>query len=54
MPGLLTPWPKHQLAGDDGIFADSFNFYHSIHRIHVEQAFGVFVKRWGIFWKPLQ
>ena len=54
IPGLLTPWSKYHLARDGGIFADSFNFYHSSHRIHVEQAFGVLVQRWGLLWKPLQ
>ena len=52
--GLLTPWPKSALVGESGVFADSFNFYHSSHRIHVEQAFGVFVQRSGLFWKPVQ
>jgi len=32
---------------------DSFNFYHSSLRMHIEQAFGVFVARSGILWKPL-
>lgn len=54
IPGLLTPWSKSELSGENGIYADSFNFYHSSHRIHVEQAFGVLVQRWGILWKPLQ
>jgi len=52
--GLLTPWSKSRLSGEDGIYADGFNFYHSSHRMHVEQAFGVLVKRWGLLWKPLQ
>ena len=52
--GLLTPWSKSVLAGDDGMYADSFNFYHSSHRIRVEQAFGVFLQRWGLFWRPIQ
>ena len=52
--GLLTPWPKTALVGESGIFAGSFNFYHSSHRIHVEQAFGVFVRRWGLFWISVQ
>lgn len=32
---------------------DAFNFYLSSLRIHVEQAFGIMVARWGILWKPL-
>ena len=34
--GLLTPWSKGALSGEDGTYADSFNFYHSSNRIHVE------------------
>ena len=54
IPGLLTTWSKSALSGENGEFADSFNFYHSSHGIHVEQAFGVFVRRWGLLWRPLQ
>ena len=54
MPGLITPWSKYDLMGDERIFADSFNFFHSSHRIHVEQAFGILVARWGILWRPLK
>ena len=32
---------------------DSFNFFLSSQRIHVECAFGEIDRRWGIFWKPL-
>ena len=37
LTGLLTPWSKSALSGENGVFADIFNFYHSSHRIHVEQ-----------------
>ena len=47
--GLLTPWPRSELAKKDVIYADSFNFYHSSHRIYVEQAFGVLLQRWVFF-----
>ena len=30
MSGLLTPWSKNHLAGEDGIYADSFNLYHPV------------------------
>ena len=48
-PGLLTPWPKSALRGEDEVYADRFNFYQSSHRVHVEQAFGIFVQRWDLF-----
>ncbi len=35
---ILTPWSKSALRGEDGVFADSFNFYQSSHRMHVEQS----------------
>lgn len=46
IPGLLTPWSKSELSGENGMYAACFNFYHSSHRTHVEQAFGVLVQRW--------
>lgn len=33
---------------------DAFNFYHSQVRIRIECTFGIFVRRWGILWKPLR
>ena len=42
---LFNPWPESALVGESGIFSDSFYFYHSSHRIHVEQAFGVLGNR---------
>lgn len=35
------------------VVQDGFNFFHSSHRIHVEQAFGILKKSWGILWRPL-
>jgi len=32
----------------------AFNFYHSQSRITIERTFGIFVKRWGIFHRPLE
>ena len=47
MLGLLTPCSKYHIAGEDGIYADSLNFYHSSHHMHLEEAFGVLARRWG-------
>lgn len=33
---------------------DYFNFFHSQIRITIERCFGIFITRWGIFWKPLK
>jgi hypothetical protein len=49
---LLTPWPS-SLARDDSA-KDLFNLYQSSLRIHIEQAFGQLVRRFGILWKPIQ
>lgn len=35
-------------------YQDGYNFFQSSHRIHVEQAFGMLMKRWGILWRPLK
>jgi len=32
---------------------DNFNYYASQLRIHVEMAFGLMTKKWGVLWKPL-
>lgn len=52
--GVIVPWSKSALQCDEkGLFRDSFNFFHSSLRIHVEQAFGILVRRWGILWRPI-
>lgn len=33
---------------------EAFNFWHSQLRITIERCFGIFVQRWGIFWKPIK
>jgi len=48
MNRLLTPWPSRNLS----IAKDCFNYWHSSSRIFIEQAFGILVARWGIFWRP--
>lgn len=51
---LLGPWGgrgrEHGL-GDD---KDAFNFYLSASRVHVERAFGMLVRRWGILWRRFE
>jgi hypothetical protein len=53
--GLITPWTKGQVSDAMiGTWRDSFNFFHSSNRIHIEQAFGILVGPWGILWRPLR
>jgi len=47
---LIVPYPGSDLS----ISQDSYNFYESQIRINVECTFGMFLNRWGIFWKPLR
>ena len=47
---LLTPFSGKNLPRDK----DSFNFYQSRMRIHIECTFGEFVQRWGILWRPIR
>lgn len=47
---LLSPWPGRNLT----VEKDCFNYWQSSARIHIEQAFGILVARWGIFWRPLR
>jgi hypothetical protein len=47
---LLTPWPGRGLSPDK----DCFNYWQSSARIYIEQAFGMLVWRWGIFWRPIR
>ncbi len=50
----MTPWPESALRNaENGIYRDAFNFYQSSLHIYLEQAFGMLVRRWGIFWRPL-
>jgi hypothetical protein len=46
---VLTPWSGRRLPWEK----DSFNYWLSSCRMTVEQAFGIFVARFVIFWKPL-
>lgn len=47
---LIVPFRK-SLASK---YENSFNFYLSSHRMHVEQAFGILKKMWGILWRPMK
>ena len=46
---LLTPWSGRNLPSDK----DSFNYWLSAHRCHVEQSFGMLVQRWGLLWRKI-
>jgi hypothetical protein len=46
----IVPFPGKKL----GKSKDTFNFYQSKTRIHIEQAFGILVRRWGILWRKLE
>ena len=56
----LTPFSRAQLRGhyDNGRIQEyekmkCFNYQLSGQRITIERSFGIFVKKWGILWKPL-
>lgn len=49
-PYLITPFSSSFASS----FQDSFNFFHSSMRVHVEQSFGMLKRRWGILWRPLR
>ena len=52
---FLVPFSAVQLRDiEEGLWRDSFNFFQSSLRVHVEQAFGIFVNRFGILWRPLE
>jgi len=48
---LAVPWPG---SGRRDQGKDSYNFYQSSSRIHIEQAFRMLSWRWGVFWRPLR
>jgi DDE superfamily endonuclease len=52
---LLVPFSAVQLQHkEEGEWRASFKFFQSRFRVHVEQAFGIFVNRFGILWHPLE
>jgi DDE superfamily endonuclease len=51
---MLTPFSKTMLlVSGFQTSRDAYNFYQSCHRVHIEQAFGMLVNRFGIFWRPI-
>ena len=48
---LLKPFQGNRRAD---VFEDSFNYHLSSIRVLIENAFGVFIQRWGIFWRTLR
>lgn len=48
---LAVPWPG---CGRGDRWKGGYNFYLSSSRIHIEQAFGMLSRRWGVFWRPLR
>ena len=48
---LAAPWPG---GGKGDRWRDSYNFHLSSLRIHIEQAFGMLVWCWGVFWRSLR
>jgi len=48
---MAVPWPG---GGGGDRWRDSYNFYQTSCRVHTEQAFGMLVRRWGVFWRPLR
>ena len=45
------PWPG---GGGGCRWQDSYNYFQSSCHVHIEQAFGILVWRWGVFWRPLR
>ena len=56
----LTPFTRHQLRAARKISQKryeqmkSFNNFLSSQRITIKGAFGMFVRKWGILWRPLE
>lgn len=51
----LSPFTNTQMKkSPDPKRMDSLNFYQSQMRIRIECCFGEVVRRWGVFWKPIE
>jgi hypothetical protein len=56
----LIPFSKHQLikARNESLSKyrkmKAFNNILSSQRITIERAFGIFMRKWGIMWRPLE
>jgi hypothetical protein len=48
---MMKPFPGKTR---DNIWEDSYNFHLSSLRITIENSFGIFIQRWGIFWRCLR
>jgi hypothetical protein len=46
---VITPYEGHSLSPQQ----DAFNYYLSLQRQVVERTFGIWKRKWGIFWKTL-
>ena len=46
---MITPYPGRGIGQEKG----TFNFFQLSGWIHVEQAFGILVRQWGILWQRL-
>ena len=44
---MQSPWPGRGL----GLYKDSYNYWLSHSRQAIERAFGMLVRRWGIYWR---
>lgn len=47
---LVVPVPGAERRSEP----DNFNYVHSQFRSTIERAFGVFIRRFGVFWRPLR
>jgi hypothetical protein len=50
---MMCPFPGinlHLYA----VLEEAFNFWFRQIRVTIERTFGIFIQRWGIFWKPLR
>lgn len=55
MESLLVTFSAVQLRHkEDGLCRDVFKFFQSSLRVHVEQAFGISLNRFGVLWRPLE
>jgi hypothetical protein len=51
--GMMSPYPGTNLHLTDQD-SETFNWFHSSLRILIEITFGIFIQKWGIFWKPIE
>jgi DDE superfamily endonuclease len=52
---IISPCSEQQIKDpENGVARDALNYYQSSSRVHVEQAFGILVSRFGILWRILR